>query len=310
MKLSLYNGSSARYTKTGVSFFDTLVAIRECGFTCVDLRISPLYLEGDRRATALRIKDDIARAGLTATQAHAPGGNAILHFEKAVDTIAKTLEFCHYLEIPAVVVHPSAVEGNTREEFFENNIAFYRALIPYMEAYGVGVEIENIGNYADPYFLWNGSDLREMIDRVDHPMVTACWDIGHANHFFEKDCDQYQSILSLGDKLTSIHAHDNCGYITDTYKHIRLDAHTMPYYSAYASVNWDAVLQGLKDIGYQGTFNFEVHTAAPSDRADFIYQGKIVDTLASPPLSVWKAVNTALYEIGKAMLCAYDLYEE
>ena len=171
------------------------------------------------------------------------------------------------------------------------------------------VAIENIGNYDDPYFLWNGADLREMVDRLNHPLIGACWDIGHANHFYQKDCEQYTSIVALGEKLVAIHAHDNCGYIADPYRHSRMDLHSLPYFSAAASVNWDAVLQGLADIGYRGTFNFEVIAGNRSGCDPFVYQGEVVSRLASPSLETWQAVNTALYAIGREMLERYGAFE-
>ena len=64
----------------------------------------------------------------------------------------------------------------------------------------VGLSVSCIGNYADPYYLWNGADLQEMIDRVDHPLFTACWDADHSNHFFPEHCNQYNSILDFGNR--------------------------------------------------------------------------------------------------------------
>ena len=310
MKLSLSNFSANQYLKYGKTQRETLQAIRDCGFTCIDLDILPSYLDGDLKKNAEDIKEMLSEIGLSATMAHAPCINPLKHPKEALESVIKTLRFCKLIGTPCVVVHPGAIRENTREAFFEENVAFYRSLIPYAEETDVCVLVENIGNYDDPYFLWNGFDLREMLDRIDHPLFAACWDIGHANHFFAKDCDQYQSIVALGDKLAAIHAHDNCGYIADTYKHSRMDLHTLPCFASPASVNWDAVLQGLQDIDYQGTFNFEVKSPAASEREDFIYRGESVRRLNMMPLDVWVAVNTALYKMGRFMLEMYGLYEE
>lgn len=310
MKLSISNCGVNEYLGHGATEAETLAAIRSCGFSHVDLDVRREYLEGDMDANANRVKDLLSEAGLTASMAHAPGVNPLKHEAEARESAIAAMRFCKKVGIPILVVHPGAIKGNTREEFFAGNARFYRSLIPYIEKTGVTVAIENIGNYADPYFLWNGADLRELVELVGHPMVNACWDIGHANHFFEKDCEQYTSIMALGERLVAIHAHDNCGYIADTYKHIRLDMHTLPYFSHPASVNWDAVMQGLKDVGYKGTFNFEVIAPASSDRAPFVYHGREINTLAMMPLDVWTAVNSALYKMGCVMLDAYDLSEK
>ena len=309
MKLSLSNCSSDQYLKYGFTPFETLKALRDSGFSCVDLDIKMEYLT-DKDTRAAEMRTMLAALGLSATTSHAPSASLLKRPAEALEILTATLRFCHAVGIPCTVIHPGTLPGITREEFFERNVAFYRSLIPCAEETGVSVLVENIGNYADEYFLYNGKDLREMVDRIAHPLFAACWDVGHANHFFEKDCDQYTSILALGDKLAAIHAHDNCGYIADTYKHIRLDAHTFPYYSHAASVNWDAVLQGLADIGYRGTFNFEINAPATQDRSPFFYRGEEVKKLEIPPIEVWVAFNTALYQMGAAMLKAYDVYEK
>ena len=308
MKLSLSNCSSNQYLAYGVSLTNTLRAVRDCGFSCVDLDILAEYLDDIPRRAA-ECKAALDSVGLCAPTAHAPCINLLKRYNEAVDILTKALLFCREAAIPCVVIHPGTLPGITREEFFEKNAKAYRSLIPIAEQTGVMILVENIGNYADEYFLFNGSDLRELVDRIDHPLFAACWDIGHANHFFEKDCEQYSSIVALGDKLVAIHAHDNCGYISDSYKHSRLDAHTFPYYSHAASVNWDAVLQGLVDIGYRGTFNFEINAPATQDRVPLVYHGEVVERLRIPPIEVWTAFNTALYKMGAAMLEAYGVYE-
>lgn len=310
MKLSLSNCGANEYLAFGETKRSTLAALRACGFTHVDVEILAEDVAERAEEHAMELRALLAELELTASTAHAPCINPVKHPEQALFHMIHALRFCKTAGIPVVVMHPGAVKGNTREEFFESNAAFFRLLIPHVEETGVTVAIENIGNYDDPYFLWNGFDLRDLIDRVDHPLIAACWDIGHANHFFQKDCEQYRSIVALGEKLVAIHAHDNCGYIADSYKHARMDLHTMPYFAHPASVNWDAVLQGLKDVGYRGTFNFEVNAGVSSECEDFVHNGKLLNTLKRPSLKTWQAVNTALYAIGCEMLQAYGMLEE
>lgn len=250
--------------------------------------------------------------GLTAAQAHAPGVdfsniNNREHWSEA----EACFRFCRAAGIPQIVVHPSAINGNTREEFFERNTAFYKGLIPVMEETGVKLLIENIGNYADPYFLWNGKDLRELVDRVDHPLAGACWDTGHGNHFLIEHNDQYESIMALGDKLWAIHFHDNVGDISDTRRHHRLDMHMLPYMTWAGSLNYDAVLKGLVDCGYKGTFNFEPTACNVRRYIDpFVLDGREVDALRLPPVKIVNVIYGALYEIGRYMLETYGAYEE
>lgn len=311
MKLSMATSGLTPYLKEGADLAAILKAIRECGFRCVDFMISASMLGDDLDVCARKVKDTLDSLGLTATQGHAPMYNPLKPPEgiDCLDLYARTLRFCRLAGIAQVVIHPGARQENTREEFFAENAAFYRSLIPAAEENGVGVLIENIGNYADPYYLWTGKDLRELIDRVDHRLFTACWDVGHAHHFWPEDGNQYDSIVALGDKLTALHVHENCGYFEDPRDHYRIDMHTVPFFSGHGSVSFDAVLQALKDIGYKGAFNFETLFPGKKHHAMFTYQGQTVQKLQMLPLSLWQKWNTALYETGKYMLQTYELFE-
>jgi sugar phosphate isomerase/epimerase len=282
--------------------------IRECGFTCIDFNITDSFLGEDYAERAAELKSELACLGMSAEQAHAPIINPF--DEKSGDymgTYTRALEFCALVGIPQVVIHAGAKKGNTREEYFESNAAFYRSLIPAAEKTGVRVLVENIGHAGDDNFLLLGTDICEMLDRIGHPLFTACWDTGHGNLNRQ---NLYETVLALGARLTALHVHDNCAYFEPSYRHHRIDMHTTPFATQYASVNYDALLQGLADIGYKGTFNFEVLTMTRAIRPDFVRDGKVVRTLEQPPLSLWVKANSLLFETGKYMLSAYGLFEE
>lgn len=310
MKLSLSNCSLNRLISDQFTWESAMKEFRNSGFTVTDFDISSDALNS-LPESAQRARRILSESGVTAAQAHAPCINP-LEFKSEGERIAliDSFRFCKEAGIPALVVHPGATKDNTEEEFFERNAVFYRSLIPVMEETGVKLLIENIGNYADPYYLKNGEALRMLVDMTDHPLAFACWDVGHANHFYAEDCDQYTSILALGDKLGALHVHDNCGYFNDSYRHHRIDMHSMPYASLYMSVNYDKVLKGLVDIGYSGSFNFESIVGNPSiNYEEFVLNGTVYDKLLKPSIGVWKAYNRALYEAGKFMLSEYDVFE-
>ena len=312
MKLSMATGTLNGYIQTGTDRKTALAALRACGFTCVDFEIFEDMLGADLADHAKQNADMLAELGLTAPQGHAHMYNPLdppAHID-CVDLYSRALRFCQLAGIPQVVIHPGALPGNTREEFFSRNIAFYKSLIPAAEETGVGILIENIGNYADPYYLWTGADLREMIDRVEHPQFSACWDVGHANHFWPEDGNQYDSILALGDKLTALHVHENSGYFEEPRDHHRIDMHTVPFSTGGSPLSFDAVLQGLKDIGYRGTFNFETNFPARKYGAEFVYRGEKVSKLTLLHLPLWQKFNAAVYDMGRYMLEIYGLFEE
>ena len=60
-------------------------------------------------------------------------------------------------------------------------------------------------------------------------------------------------ILTLGNRLTCLHIHDNNG---------KNDLHLMPYTNADTwegklVTDWNGMLEGLKEIGYKGNISFE-----------------------------------------------------
>lgn len=311
MKLSLSTDAFLAYLKRGESLVNVLKTISDSGFHCIDYDMT----DKDNAEPAVRgreLKEILARLGMTAPQAHSSTANPLLpenrqEWVKAQDAV----RFCKAAGIPAIVVHPGALEGNSREQFFEKNAEFYRSLIPVCEETGVGVLLENIGNYADPYYLWTGKDLRELVELVNHPLFTACWDTGHANHFWPEDCKQYESILALKGKLTALHVQDNAGYFSDTRRHSRIDMHMPPYFTWCGNVNFDAVLKGLADIGYKGTFNFELSCCQIRRNVDpFMLDGETINRLELPPLRIAGEIYHAVYEVGKYMLETYQAFDE
>jgi len=311
MKLSMCTSSLCFHYDHGLDELTGLKALRASGFTVVDYDIRLFQLNEQLETHAADTRANLEACGLTAGQGHAPIiYDQSVSFEGRIDIFKRSLRFAQLAGIPQVVIHPNRSEANTREDFISANTAFYRALIPAAEETGVGVLIENVGKEGDPYFLATGADLRALIDSVDHPLFTACWDVGHGNLFWpENAASQYDSIVALGDKLTALHVHDNCGIFEGTRQAYRADMHMMPFGSVHSTISFDAVLMGLKDIGYQGTFNFECLFPGYKQWVDFSYKGESANRLKLLPLSLWQQFNAAVYSLGEYMLQTYDLFE-
>lgn len=310
MKLSLSTDAMLSHIIKGMSDREVIETIGKTGFKTVDYDLTVKNIN-DPENMGRELRKAFEDFGVTGYQAHAVGYDYANPSQRdKMGFLRNCFVFCKNAGIPRIVVHPSAIPGNTREEFFEMNISFYKSVIPLCEETGVELLIENIGNPMDPYFLIDGADLREMVDAVDHPMCSACWDIGHANHFSAKEHPQYNSITSIGDKLTAIHFHDNAGNFDDPQDHIRVDMHALPYVSWVTNVNYDAVIQGLIDINYKGTFNFEVSGAKGRNFVvPFFKDGVVQDKIMIPPVELWIKIYSTLYEIGKYMLDSYGVFE-
>lgn len=248
------------------------------------------------------------KLGFRFVQAHAPGYdplNPTADHESGMLGILRSIEACAFLGIANVVVHPGSSKAYTyphgKQEFWKKNQEFYEKLYPAMEKFQVNVLIENsaTGNMEGKYFFFSGEEMAAFLDKCNHPLLHACWDTGHANMDHR---DQYQDILDLGDHLRAIHFADNFGVY---------DEHIAPF---MGTLDVDAIIQGLLDVGYKGYLTFESNNLLqkagtwPHFRQENPKVRK--PRLQSPSLELRRKAEGLLYEIGKCALRAYDCFEE
>ena len=247
------------------------------------------------------------KLGMDFVQAHAPGINILDNRDDDKDLLvfSRCIEACAHLGIDRMVMHSACVPRylypQDRDGYFAENRDFFRRLFPVMEKYGVQVLVENSAeaNSGGRYFFMTGREMREFVDYCAHPLLKACWDTGHANM---RKNNQYDDILAMGDALAAVHIQDNFG---------DLDQHLAPF---MGTLDVDAVMHGLLDIGYAGTFTFEANNmiskpgAWPNPRNAMFGNGEA--RVPGPNLQLKRKAVELLYEIGKTILSAYDCFEE
>ena len=299
MKLATTTADFGRFVSTHEECLDL---IRATGFRCADFSLGGrrLFSDPNWREEAKKIRDHAERIGVELVQAHSPNDNVLRpeRWERELFLGERSLELCEILGIPQVVMHAGYRKEATKEEWYEGNAKFYRALFPLMEQTGVTVLTENTtkANLGGYFFMFTGADMREFIEYVDHPLLQAVWDTGHGT---TEGC-QYENILALGKHLMGIHVHDNNGHA---------DEHSLPYTGV---LNMDALMNGLMDVGYKGCFTFEVvcglrasknrHTPRQSFEKD--------TRLLEPTLDMQIDFERLLYTIGKHTLQSYGVFEE
>lgn len=168
-------------------------------------------------------------------------------------------------------------------------------LLERAEKYGINILVENFNKMKkeDLYWIDNALDLLRLIEYADHPLFHAVWDTGHANL---QDMPQDEAIGMLGSHIKALHIQDNKGSTDD---------HFPPF---LGTLNMDAVMCGLKDIGYDGYFTFEVRSIfAPSDKHRPCSRSTL---LAKPPIELRDAYEKFLYALGQCILQKYDCFEE
>ena len=213
----------------------------------------------------------------------------------AIATCTRALECCGILGIKNAVIHSSYGEGGfcypaDQQGYMEANKPFFDALIPTMERCNVNVLLENscTANMGSNYFPITGKDLNEMVAYLNHPNFGAAWDVGHSHI---QGVNQRDEMVTLGTNLKAVHLHDNNG---------RRDTHQRPF---HGNADWDSILRGMIDSGFEGCFTFEADGDLP-----------YLPTEAEPVKDLRKQQKlqaiSQLHATGKALLARYGIEGE
>lgn len=298
MFLATTTGDFSRYTTEQT---DAMAHIRKAGFRYCDYSFQVDYnrKDGIYGEDYLRHFEKINKAqealSLKLVQAHAPMGDPLDDPNKTFlrDT-ARCIDACGAWGIKNLVVHSGYLRGLSREQTLEKNKEFFLPLLEHAEKYGVNILCENFNKMCIENLYWidNATDLLAMIECVNHPLFHAIWDVGHANM---QQMPQNEELRLLGSHVRALHIQDNKGLDDD---------HLCPY---LGTLNLDAVMHGLLDIGYKGYFTFEVGAFS---HANHRRQFSADTRLLVPPIELRDAFEKYLFELGRCVLQAYGCYEE
>ncbi len=319
MKLSIVTGGIWR-RNSKMTDIEVIRELGEIGYRIFDYTFpgdeigfeNTVYMTDDWRAEAEKLSEFMQTSGYIFGQAHIPMGpifgNPVMSADEDLmwKGYCRAFEAANILGVPYMVFHPGTVNPEiSKEDFLQKNKEFLLKLLEKVGRYNIGIAIENIGRMDESYHVHDGKELCELIEYVDHPLVGACWDTGHANL---NRADQYESITALGKHLWCLHVADNVGGFEPGFKAWRQDLHAAPLMGV-SGVNFDAVLQGLIDIGYTGTFNLEIEDPRPVWKKDFVYNGINQNKLFYATDEMRKISREASYKIAGLMLKAYGLDE-
>ena len=318
MKLCTTTNDLSAYA---ASTADAVRLFKDTGFRCLDLSFylmntpgSPLLSDGWMREIE-EIGIAAEEAGVTFVQAHSPCGYFFTEgeeYERFIRSTVRSVEACRMLGIENIVVHPVFADNYGsphigRKGYMDANKRFFEEFFPVMDRTGVNILIENnaesiIGlpkddapGQSESLFCF-AEDMLEVIEDMGHPNIHACWDTGHAAL---RNMDQYGAIMTLGPHLRAVHIQDNFG---------RADEHIAPFQGV---LNLDEIMCGLIDSGFKGYFTFESsHLLRRSGMWPVYRKEWTRDTrLMHPPTELARKAVSFLYEIGKSILSAYDVYE-
>ena len=231
------------------------------GYDAIDLSLFSMtndnyeFCRDGYKARALEIGSYAKSKGICFNQSHAPFDfnwkrpNEVE--ERLIPRTIQALEISALVGCKTVVVHPVHHEEylGHEEERFEQNMKFYRDLLPYAKEYDVKIALENMFQKETKRKIIGHDtcsrpeEFVRYIDTLDDEHFVACLDLGHCGVVGE---EAYRAIRVLGhDRLKALHVHDN-----DYTK----DMHMLP---GLGKMDWEEIMKALAEIRYDGEFTYE-----------------------------------------------------
>ena len=269
MKISTEIGSAAKivgyekavelYGKAGFDAWDfSMMNMCRIDWATMQPTHNPNPLNGsDYLKFARQLKQIGLDNGMVCNQSHAPFPVEVpqvrSYLKRAIECTAEAGgEIC--------VIHPD------NRKSAEENREMYLELLPFAKSCGVKIATENMWNWDDEKdesifaACATAEDFKKHLDAVEDDYFVACVDIGHAEMRGSGN-GAVHMIKTLGAAVQALHIHDN-----DRWH----DNHQLP---GTMSIDFDAVLRALKEIGYKGFFTLEANQYLKDRTAENIFAG-------------------------------------
>lgn len=212
----------------------------------------PNYLDFVRKLKQVGLDN-----GIHCNQSHAPYPSQYATVEKL---LKRAIECTAEAGGEICVIHPKSF--GTPEE----NAEMYFGLLPFAKDHGVKIATENMwgwdakNNHAAFASCATAEDFNANLDAVNDDFFVACLDIGHAE-MRGNDTTAPQMIRALDKRLKALHIHDN---------NLINDSHQIPF---SMDIDFDAVVNALREIGYDGYFTLEADTYLKDYTAETAFEG-------------------------------------
>ncbi len=256
--------------KTQLGWEKSLELIKKSGFDTVDFNLESYMLSdevygGSEDAFVSHftaIKEKAADLELEIAQTHgrcstyAPNNES--HNKWVKDISEKDLRATAILGAPSCVIHSincSAWGKIDPEVLHAESKKMYDDLIPFAEKNKVNISLETFGaailrgsRICDLFSY--PSEITRQYESMDTEYKTICLDSGHTHEVGSFWVPPVEDMIrALGNKISLTHLHDNMGVRDD---------HLLP---GMGNINWPAVFDAFEEVGYKGTYNFELRTA-------------------------------------------------
>ena len=232
---------------------DAMDFFARMGFDAVDVNFAAtIYdgeekhepvLDGDWKANVAAVRERILANGLAVSHTHLPfydyemADKDMLNYNNQMTF--RSIEASALVGAKLAVIHPQRQQGTAyfRPTLVKRTVELLTPFREAAEKAGVTLCVENM----------NTTTPEQLLEIANGLNCAVCWDCGHANL---AGVNQHDAIVYLGNKVQVLHLHDNYG---------AKDDHALPF---LGNVDWAGLLKGLREVGYPGTFNYEVSAPA------------------------------------------------
>ena len=226
-------------------------ALKRCGFDYVDYDFCAAnaqgWMNGDSAAWGREMSRAMEDEGIKAVSAYINGA----WDDEAVE---RALRCAGAMGIKNVIVPLRCTANNTRREYEQKNQAYLRALLPVAEEADVTMLIEACGSWLLPHYMHHAIELNRMMEKLDMPERLKV-NLNIAN-MTAADIRPYTDIRLLGKAIYHVDAADNFGSMPLA---VHPEREQLGFAPMMGYTNYDAVIQGLCDVGYDGFFNLRMN---------------------------------------------------
>ena len=217
----------------------------------------------------------LAEVPVAAPQAHAFLAANVAQVDLAKgaedrDRLRRHILLARRLGVRNVVMHPGRRRDVTtraeRAEVRRLNREAFQSLGDCAGEHGVMIGLENLmtRDFATP------ADMLDLLAVIDHPAIGLTLDTSHAH---AAGLDVAAVAREFGHHLVALHISDN---------NRSGDAHLAP---GGGTIDWLAVMQALREVGYAGIFNLEIpgerHPDAELQRLKLLHARRVAEWLTA-----------------------------
>ena len=196
----------------------------------------------DHVATGRAFGEYAAAHGVKILQGHLRFPAPIWSEPDTIDYLVRQIEMYEAIGVRCAVLHAESKEDMKLDgdAWLSNNVEAIRALMSRIGHVDITVCLENMRTYSESVEL-----LLALIEGAGSPKLGICLDTGHLN--LMRANTHVEFIHKAGKYLKALHIADNEG---------ERDQHLAPF--GRGNVDFEAVVAALREIGYEGMFNYEI----------------------------------------------------